>query len=1183
MTTSTTIYNTVTIDTGPPGPHSGFKILKIANVDGGSGNYQVTWRPICDLTEEERQQISCAINYQDDQLEDGDCDVSPPCTYFSDEATCCRSGDCGIDDTVYTRYRTGQTDRELIVSIDNIPQFAQQSGDPCQLIFHWQLLDLDTGDTFDGCCGVIFEWRVITPAPLIVSISSDSPQITIDTSDLAPSASFTAEIIDINGGVGPYAITWSYEGNTGDCYGTSTVEISAGIFDAGIITLTVDSVPINTISDPSNPCIAHLAWSVVDQGVLNDLGEYAGRTETGTIEVSLRAVPSTLPTLSIFSDGCGSTVPVDTGPGLGSSSLDLSITDITGGSGSYAVTWDENPTGMSGSTHGYIIATVHPTIETILQITIADAPQFASGSAGRTYRARIVDTGTGNIEYYDCTFTVIYAPSALTSPIPTVTIEQTGSLTAMNAGSCSMYRTQTSSAIVSQITGGSGSYEITWDVTSPIIAGLTSSTATTNSSYTDGVLTITAAADVNLVAGATYNVTCTVSDTITGAVSETTFDKAFNITASIMCDSLVISIDGNNQIVHKSNHVGATLTTDPAVLTATALGGTGNYAISWNPLPVSTTGTCYTRNVTQTQIGTDSRELSIFLSDFLETDDNTSTPCFSEFQVTVTDLGNGLSASATAGVYFEIEQYTDDCSLTLTSYTGGVAGVNLAGAVQTRSIDLIGLGGGYTDYEISYRILNQAGGVAAFDSWPGDLLVVETPSTSLSTIVEFTPPGGFAGFSEITVLVFVKSWDLTHTTYRSLCTPIEITYNVTWDGSADPTGTLTCPAGVPALTREVPYVTRTYSVSSPVGVKGYTWGVSGCLALSVVGSGTHGAVYTVTYTADSDGPGIGGVCAPVITCLLEGPGGSTALQCYESISYYTIPDTITLSSITNCGQSKTIATNAISRAATFNGMQAQHTSGAGAPHTYAWTLVGTSGSCAGVVWSPTSSSDRTLTVTASVPDSTLSGTCTATWACQVADAQSTLSEVLTCTTTVTYVAASLQMLVTDSDGDPFTTLASVAWVGYPGNGWTDCDAGAYAACSGPYANGVVPGVEGPLYTVVPGKAMRVTPSGGVAPYVITIEDVAGSFGTLPDCLRFHIDGAASLAGVDSGTVSGNNVVVSRTVGEGVPTDFSVTSTCGIVPYNVAGSFRVVVTDATTATVSATYTFSSKRLVSDRLN
>ena len=77
MLVTTDKINTVVIDTGPPGPHSGKKILRIANVEGGSGNYSVVWTPICDMTPEKRRKISCPIDYRDEHELDTTCDDDP--------------------------------------------------------------------------------------------------------------------------------------------------------------------------------------------------------------------------------------------------------------------------------------------------------------------------------------------------------------------------------------------------------------------------------------------------------------------------------------------------------------------------------------------------------------------------------------------------------------------------------------------------------------------------------------------------------------------------------------------------------------------------------------------------------------------------------------------------------------------------------------------------------------------------------------------------------------------------------------------------------------------------------------------------------------------------------------------------------------------------------------------------
>lgn len=1016
MTSIATPINVVTIDTGPPGTHSGYKILRIANVDGGSGDYSVVWTPICDLTATQRQKISCALDYRDVHLPAGDCNVTPPCDFYTGTPTCCRSGNCG-GAGVYTRYHTGQTDRELVVTIDNIPQFSFNSSPPCQLVFHWQLTDNVTGDTTDGCCAVVFQWRVITPPPLTVTFSNCHTTVVVDTSLENPSATQTTQLATVSGGVGPYVIEWQALPNVGPCVGTFSDQILTAP-DRYVV--HHENVPMFSATQGGNFCRRVIQWTVRDLGLVNEFGDHIGRVETGTCITSFNYVIVTPPALGIEVVGCGDTITKETGPvGPHTVSTTMQVGDITSGSGNYTVQWNTTPTIMSGTCSGDVVATVNSTNERLLDIEISNIPQFSSNSGSpcvRGYSARVIDNITGVIQTVQCQTTVNYVPTG--APPVSINMSGCGSTTNVDTGTCSTSLTATKTVVISSITGGSGNYTVAWGtpVTPACAAGAWASSLSTPGGQQYPQVNVTFTGNTGGTGACTYTRPVTVTDNVSGSVTTATCVVTMNAAPTTQCGALNAVTTGCGATVHYANSVSASGTTAVAALNVAATGGSGSYAISWNTTPVSTSGTCYTQSVSQSAAGSNNRSLNVSLTGIPTAADNTASPCVRTYQYTITDTNTAVQTQGTCSVTFIIDQVADDCALTYTTKTCDTSTVNmLTTAPVLRTMTINGLAGGFSgaNYVTTWTLNTTCGGRAVFDS--NGLATMTTSSTSPapSAVIRFQTPINLSGSCSVTASAAISSTDPANSTaHRLYCgAAITCTYAVTWNTQSTPAGTIACPTGTATLTNTSNTATRTYSLSGLSNTSSVAWAVTGCGAISVAPTSGTGNTISVTYTASTAGSGISGSCAPVITATLTGPGGTQSYTCTDSITYDTRPSVISISSISNCGQTKSFDSS--TRSGSFTSMTITHSAGAGSPYTYEWTRVNQTGQCTGITYAPTTAATQTFTPSVTIGTSA-GGTCVATYQARVKDSSGVWSAPVQCALTSNYVAQVVTATITPS-------------------------------------------------------------------------------------------------------------------------------------------------------------------------
>lgn len=1187
--------NVVTIDTGPPGPHSGFKILRVANVEGGSGRYKVTWRPICDLTEEERRRISCPLDYRDEQVEDACCDNEPPCSLFDDIATCCRSGNCGAceegENTIYTRYRTGETDRELIVTIDNIPQFAQNFGPPCQLIFHWTLEDLETGDVMDGCCGVVFQWRVITPAPLTITNAGCDVAILADTSLESPAASTVLRITGISGGVGPYEITWTRRAVTdSDCVGTITETIGDhGIYTGNQVAVNISNIPRFYLSPDGDACTYTYDWVVRDTGVQDEFGNPIGRVETGVCSFDVEYRIVTPPALDITLLGCDDPVIVDTGPiGPHMATATLQVSEIEGGSGSYAVSWNTVPTSLSGTCVGVISAEVSDVNPAILNVHVANVPQFANNEGSdcvRGFTATVTDLITGRVETVTCNARFQFR--IITIPPLDVTLVGCGVNTVVDTGTCANSPPFATRQIrIDSIEGGSGDYTIDWnpDATPSCGVGTFSVSPLEDDGQGSIGYDVTLTSTTGSSGSCSYDAFVVVTDNVTGATVNLPCSATFTATPITQCGALTASTSGCGQTVTYVNSSSAAGFTEPAYLTVTAGGGSGNYSIQWNETPVSASGTCYTVGTSQTSPTAASRRLAVQLTGITDTDDNTSDPCVRTYRYTITDTVTGEVLQGDCTVTFVIDLTEHECSLSYGSRTCGTSTVSLTNTTPaTRTFSITGLAGGFpSGYIIDWSLSSSCGGRARFAATGTSTHQTTTTGTSTSAAIEFQAAAETSGSCTVTVTATVSSVDGPAT--RLYCgAPITCTYNVTWNTVSSPSGTLNCPGSAATLTRASNSATRTYSITGATNVTGYSWQVTGCTALTPTPTTGTASSFSVTYTASTAGAGINGSCNPSVSVILTGPSGNTTYNCTDTINYDTRPPAITITSVSNCGQTITIPGNANPRTATFATMTVNHSPGAGGPYTYEWTR-STSGACSGVVWSPSTASTKSITPTVTVPNG--AGTCTATYSVRVRDSAGQWSSPVTCKTSVKYSVPPLTMRVFNSalGGDsPFTNFYAVCKCnGSDGtSGWSGCGATAsFTGCTflpsnpscAPSPGTFKDGASGA------GQELSVEITGGVPPYTVRIQNVTRTSGSFPtgECLRF---GATGNGVINNSTSFPTGVLLTVPVPNSNPKYIAAPmGVCGSALFEVAGQFDIVAQDsAGNTTPVQTFPWRAQRL------
>lgn len=1184
MTTLEQLINVIQIDTGPPGPHTGRKILRVANVEGGSGNYTVTWRPICDLSEAERQKISCALDYRDAHPTDSECNVAPPCSQFNDTVTCCRSGNCG-GDGVFTRYRTGETDRELIVTIDNIAQFAQNFGSACQMIFHWTLVDNVTGDVFDGCCGVVFQWRVITPPPLDVNVANCNQTIQIDTSLDIPTVTNISEITTVAGGVGPYAVSWQVIGSGSGCVGTFTDEVVTN--DDGIATgfaTRVDNIPRFTQNANGQPCVRTVRWTVQDLGILNEFGNPIGRVETGTCTSTYNYTIVTPPSLDVTTVGCNDTIDIATGTsGVHSGTKNLQIGEISGGSGNYTVEWSTVPTITTGECAGNIVASIHPTNPRILVVQAVDIPQFFDNKDApctRGYTARVIDNVTGLVEEVQCQVSFRAQPN--NAAALTITAGGCGSITAVDTGSCSTDRIGRRTSIVTGITGGSGDYSITW-VLPPApqcSIGTFQRTTSNDGGQGDRNLNVEFTPDIGAVGECTYPAVISVRDNVTLTVTELPCNMTFRAEALSQCPPLAAMTAGCDQTIAYYNHPEATGNTATATLNVSATGGSGQYGILWDTTPVSVTGQCHTQQVSQTATGSASRNLTVSLTGIPTSASGT---CVRTYRYTITDLVTSETISGTCQVTFLIQQATQLCAITYGARTCSQSGVTLnTTTAETRTFEITGLEGAFgSGYEIEWRLSSSCGGIAKFSNG-GTVITTTTTSTSASIPVTFQAPLNSTGSCSVNVSAKIKSVEAGST--RDYCgSPISCTYNATWNTQTAPTATVNCPTGSVVLTRDASSQTRTYSLSNVVNATSVSWQVAGCQNITVTPRSTTGTSITVTYAAPATGAGAEGECDITVVATLSGPGGSTQYTCNDTVDYNTRPAPIEITSITNCGQSQSISATVNPRRASFNAMRINHSAGAGGPYTYEWIRVNQTGACSSIGWTPITSSSDTISPVADI-GTTDAGSCVVEYQARVRDVTGTWSAPFTCSLTVNYAKVSLRAWLTALSASTVNTFERIGGYRqlsvYPGS-----TISVPPSCA-QVINTAYVGVPTNQNPVVPTQlSANGTPQSdgrlgftfvhaadGVPPYTTTLTNLRVTSGSLPasECINFlqEVNGTPSgytaAAQFTSATQSPSGDIATLTAhpqGDVIAT-IGVIGRRGNTPYDVRGMLDIKVTDAT---------------------
>lgn len=1201
MATQTELINVVVIDTGPPGPHTGRKILRVANVEGGSGNYTVTWRPICDLSEAERQKISCALDYRDAHPTDSECNVAPPCSQFNDTVTCCRSGNCG-GDGVFTRYRTGETDRELIVTIDNIAQFAQNFGSACQMIFHWTLVDNVTGDVFDGCCGVVFQWRVITPPPLEVDITNCGTTIQIDTSLDFPAAINTSELTNVTGGVGPYKVSWQVIGGSAGCIGTFTdTPILNDKDEVRGFETRVYNIPRFTQNLNGQPCVRTVRWTVQDLGILNEFGNPIGRIETGTCTTTFNYSIVTPPTLTIETIGCNDTVEISTGTtGVHSGTKNLQIGEISGGSGNYTVEWSTVPTITTGSCAGNIVASVHPTNHRILVVQAVDIPQFfdnLESPCTRGYTARVIDNLTGMQEEIQCQVSFTAQPTNAASL--TITAGGCGSITSIDTGSCSTDRVGRRTSIITGITGGSGDYSITW-VMPPApqcLIGTFAATPSNDGGQGDRNLEVVFTPDIGAEGECTYPAVIRVRDNVTQTISEMPCNMTFRAEAISNCAPLTAVTTGCDQTIAYYNHTDAGGTTAAATLNVSATGGSGQYGILWNTTPESSTGNCYVQQVSQTQTGSASRSLTVSLGSIPTTASGT---CVREYQYTITDLITGEQTQGLCKVTFLIQQSIQDCSLSVGPAQCGPSTVNLSNtSAVTRTFEVSGLSGGFeSGYEVEWRLSSSCGGIAAFSNGAS---VITTPVTGDAASVDVTFQAALNSTGSCSVNVRARVTSTSGEDVRHYCgSPISCTYAVTWNTQTAPTATLTCPEDDVTLVRSSSSVARTYALTDIVNATSVSWQVSGCSDIAVTPRSTNGSSITVTYAVDSSGAGVAGECDARVVATVAGPGGSSQHTCEDRIVYDTRPEPISITSISNCGQSSSITATMNPRRATYQPMRIIHSEGAGAPYTYEWTRVNLSGGCSAVNWTPVTESSAVINIAADV-GTTDAGSCVAVYQARVRDSAGQWSEPVTCSLTVNYAKVSMRAWLTSlsaSDVKVFERIGGFRQLSqYPGS-TINVPPGCGLVTNSSYVG--VPTNQNPIAPTqlnaqgVPTSDGRlgftfVHAADGVPPYTTTLTNLRVTSGTLPanECINFLQE--------VNGTPTGYTAAAQFTPGMALPSgdiavitnpaeSTDVVATIGVIgrrgstPYDVRGLIDIRVVDGSgTAVVISNVPFILRKI------